>query len=557
MNQSLAAVGDDYWEYLLSISPSRALLLGDHRHDREIEQITREHEDSVIARMEEFAAAATAIDPATLGADEQVSRDVLIFEASSRARNLRFRPAEWAVNHAIGMHQSWPVAAAQFPLLERRHAEDVVVKLAKVAEYFAQAAERLREGVAGGRTPHRYTVVETIRQIDEYLAAPLDEDPFLRLRPPAGYSDQEAEEFRARLAIVVRDRIRPAYAGYRDVIRDHVLPAARPDDKAGICWLPDGEAAYAAAIEHHVTRAVPPAEIHQIGLDTVAALEDEYRALGPAVLGTGDVAEMYRTLRDDPDLHHTDSAGIVAQCEAALAKGKAAMGAWFGRLPQADCAVQATTFGATAYYQRPAQDGSRPGTVFVNTKDPTRWSRFEMEAMAYHEGIPGHHLQLAISGELDGVPTFRRQAIITAYAEGWGLYAERLADEMGLYSTPLDRIGMLANDSMRACRLVVDTGMHALGWSRQQAIDYMLAHSPMSRGTIEPEIDRYLGHPAQALAYMMGRRDIAGLRAHAEERLGSRFDVKGFHDTVLGSGLMPLPTLDRVVNHWIQERRAA
>ncbi len=557
MNTPLDQLAHDYWEFLLAESPTRALLLGDHRYDREIEDLSREAEDRLIVRMEEFAAAAEAIEPAGLTADEQVTREVLIFEAANRARRLRHRPAEMAVNHAVGMQQSWLVTAAMFPLLEDRHAENVLVKMTKLPLLFDQAADRLREGVARGRTPSHYTTAKTVEQIHDYLALPLEEDPFLRMKPPPTYSETQAEEFRGRLATIVRDEIRPGYARYRDVIAGEVLPNARPDDRPGLCWLEGGGEMYADAITAHVTRSISAEEIHQIGLDTVAALEDEYRELGPPVLGTGDVSEMYRILRDDPAFHHTSGDDIIAECERALERGKAAIGDWFGRLPKADCRVEATTYGPTAYYQRPAADGSRPGTYFVNTDDPTRWGRFEVEAMAYHEGIPGHHLQLAISGELPDVPALRRNAIITAYAEGWGLYTERLSDEMGLYTSPLTRIGMLANDSMRACRLVVDTGLHAMGWSRQQAIDYMTENSPMSVGTIEPEVDRYIGSPGQALAYMMGRREIVELRAGAEAALGDRFDIKEFHDVVLGSGLMPLATLERVVRDWIEETEAA
>jgi uncharacterized protein (DUF885 family) len=216
----------------------------------------------------------------------------------------------------------------------------------------------------------------------------------------------------------------------------------------------------------------------------------------------------------------------------------------------ADCVVAETPSGPTAFYFRPATDGSRPGMFFVNTADPTRWGKFEIESMAYHEGIPGHHLQLAIAQELEGIPEFRKHAFISAYGEGWGLYTERLADEMGLYSSALERMGMLSADSMRAGRLVVDTGLHAKGWSRQQAIDYFRANSPMSVGTIEGEVDRYIGMPGQACSYMIGRLEIQRMRREAEASMGTRFDIKGFHDTVLGSGLVPLGTLDRMIKEW-------
>jgi uncharacterized protein (DUF885 family) len=230
------------------------------------------------------------------------------------------------------------------------------------------------------------------------------------------------------------------------------------------------------------------------------------------------------------------------------------MGDWFGRLPQADCQVMETPSGAQAFYFPPAEDGSRPGIFFMNTADPTSWGTFEVEATAFHEGIPGHHLQLAIATELgDEIPAFRRRSHIAAYGEGWALYTERLADEMGLYGSQLDRMGMLAADSMRACRLVVDTGIHALGWSRQEAIDYMASNSPLTLHTITEEVDRYIASsPGQALSYMIGRLEIQKIRAAAEAAMGERFDIKGFHDTVLCSGPLPLRTLARLVSEWAQ-----
>ena len=227
------------------------------------------------------------------------------------------------------------------------------------------------------------------------------------------------------------------------------------------------------------------------------------------------------------------------------------MGEWFGVLPKAGCDVEETLSGAVAFYFPPAPDGSRGGVFFMNTSDPTAWARFDVESTVYHEGIPGHHLQLAIASELSGIPEFRKYTWVTAYGEGWGLYAERLADEMGLYSTPLDRIGMLSNDSLRACRLVVDTGIHALGWGREDAIAFMVQNSPIREAHARAEVDRYIASPGQALAYMIGRLEIQRIRAEAEAALGDRFDIAAFHDAVLTSGCMPLAMLDRVVRDWV------
>jgi len=365
----------------------------------------------------------------------------------------------------------------------------------------------------------------------------------------------DPDAWRARLREAIESDVRPAMAAYRDVLRDRVRPESRSDKHVGLAWLADGEDAYNRVVRYHTTLDLSAQRIHEIGLEQIEKLAGEYRELGPEVLGTTDLAEIFEHLRDDPSLHHTNGADIVAASKAALAKATAAMGDWFGILPKAGCDVEEVQSGAIAFYFPPAKDGSRPGVFFMNTSDPTGWGRYQIEATSYHEGIPGHHLQLAISTELTTVPEFRKRAFIAAYGEGWGLYSERLADEMGLYTTPLDRMGMLEADSMRACRLVVDTGMHALGWSRQKAIDYMTENSPMRVSQIVPEINRYAVTPGQALAYMIGRLEIQRMRREAESTLGNAFDIKGFHDTVLGSGLMPLPVLDRLVRDWVDGQR--
>jgi uncharacterized protein (DUF885 family) len=421
----------------------------------------------------------------------------------------------------------------------------MVAKFDGVGDYFDDLADRHREGVASGRTPADFAVRQTVEQLDRWLATPVDQDPMLAVQdPPAGV---DAAGWRERLETVVRKQVRPAVERYRDVLRDEVAPHARPDERCGLTHLPDGDEVYAKAAAYFTTVDTPPEEIHEIGLRQVAALEEEYRALGPEVVGSDDVPIIFSALREDPALHHTSADEIVADSKSAMARARAVMGDWFGRLPRSDCDVEATTSGAIAYYFAPPKDGSRGGVFFMNVSEPEGWGRFEIENTSYHEGIPGHHLQLAIAGELDGIPEFRKRAFIAAYGEGWGLYTERLADEMGLYSTPLDRIGMLSADSMRACRLVVDTGMHALGWSRQQAVDYMVANSPMRPGHIGAEIDRYAVTPGQALSYMIGRLEIQRIRRAVEARQGDAFDIKAFHDAVLDSGPMPLGLLDAVV----------
>lgn len=548
MNSQLDQLARDYWEYTLETNPTQALMLGDHRFDEKVEEVSLEAEDREIRRLREFADKAEAIHPDSLTRDERITREVLIFDARSQADMSETRLAELAVNHAVGIQAMLPVVIPQLPLTAPEHAAAMPAKFRAMAQAFDDGAERLRQGVANGRTPMASTARKTVDQVDQMLAAPLAEDRHLAMRAPEGWEGEAA--WRDEMAKIVSDVLRPAYNRWRDTIANEVVPAARPDDKPGLCWLPDGEATYARTLTRFTTTNLTPDEIHEVGLGQIARLADEYRELGAEVLGTSDLEEIFSRLRDDPDLHFKDGPTIVAASEKAMAKAKAAMGDWFGRLPVADCMVAETPSGPTAFYFRPAADGSRPGMFFVNTSDPTRWGKFEIESMAYHEGIPGHHLQLAIAQELEDIPEFRKHTANSAYAEGWGLYTERLADEMGLYSSGLERMGMLSADSMRAGRLVIDTGLHAKGWSRQQAIDYFLNNSPMSLGTIEGEVDRYIGMPGQACSYMIGRLEIQRMRREAEESMGDRFDIKGFHDTVLGSGLVPLTTLDRMVKEW-------
>ncbi len=550
MNEELQRLGEEYWEYSLEVGPTTALMLGDHRYDDRMEDASRPAEDAHIARLRAFADAAEAIDPAWLTPDEQVTREVLIFTARTEAETEETRPAELAVNPAMGFQAMLPVIVPQLPIELPEHAEALVAKYHALGPFFDQMTERLREGVARGRTPTDLMVDKTVAQLDAYLDSSPAEDVLLNVRAPAAFDAAAVAKWKDQLLDAIIESIRPAYQRYRDVIANEVRPAARPVDKPGLYWLPDGEATYARYVYRHTSLPMDPREIHEIGRQQIARLDGEYRVLGEAVLGTSDLSEIYARLRDDPELHFDNGPEIVAASEAAMAKAKAAMGDWFGRLPQADCLVSETPSGPLAFYFPPATDGSRPGTFFVNTSDPTAWGRYEIESMAFHEGIPGHHLQLAIAQELEGIPEFRKHEGVTAYAEGWGLYTERLADEMGLFTSDLERMGMLSADSLRAGRLVVDTGLHALGWSRDEAIQYFADHSPLSMATIEGEVDRYIGMPGQALAYMIGRLEILELRAAAEAAMGSNFDIKGFHDTVLGSGMVPLETLGRMVREW-------
>ncbi len=555
MHDGLQQLADEYREATLRRSPTMALMLGDHRFDDQMEDLSRDGEDDVISELRSFARRAETIDPAGLSLQERLSREVLMFEANTGADMLATRQAELEANPAMSVHVMLPTAAAQFPIMEPEHAEALVTKYEKLGRAIEQWAVRLQEGVANHRTPPALMAEKVVAQLDQYLASPLESDPLASaVGAPAAYDDATAESWRGRLRAQVGSYIRPGFAELRRVLAEEVLPVARPDHEVGIKWIEGGEEAYRAAILNNTSVDMPAGEIHQIGLDTIAALEDEYRRLGSEVFGTEDLQTIYSTLKDDPELRYETAEDVVAASEEAFAKAKAAIDGWFGRLPKADCLVSTVTQGPEAFYFPPAEDGSRPGIFFMNVAEPSSWTKYALEATVFHEGIPGHHLQLAIAQELEDIPEFRKHTVVNAYAEGWGLYTERLSDEMGLYTGPLQRMGMLSADSLRASRLVVDTGMHALGWSRQQAIDYMTANVPASVTSLTNEVDRYIGLPGQALAYMIGRKEIMRIRSKAKSALGESFDIKGFHDTILSSGALPLPVLAHLVDEWVAGR---
>ena len=552
---TLADLAERYWHHRNSTNPTSALLNGDHRFGDQMEDVTRAGEDESITALDGFADEAAALDPTELTADEGISRSVLLHEARAQAAELRSRYSEIAVSSVMGFHVKLQSAAPQFPIVEAEHAEALIEKYRKIGGMFDDAIKRLRQGIARDRTPPAVAVERTIEQIDGYLATPIETDLFLRVRSPEAFDEGSEASWRGNLGELVDSQIRPAYRRYRDALADEVLERSRPPEKSGVVWLPDGGEVYERAVARHTTLEMTPMEVHRIGLEAIESLADEYRDLGGRALGTIDLQEIFERLRNDPGLRFEDSDSVRAQAVRALDRARETIPDWFGRLPQADCVVVdvpavAAKDSTIAYYLQPASDGTRPGSYYINVSEPTTRTVFESEVLAFHESIPGHHLQIAIAQELEGIPEFRRHAWITAYGEGWGLYTERLADEMGMYSGDLERLGILSFDSWRACRLVVDTGIHALGWSRQEAIDYLVENSPQAPNNIVNEVDRYIAWPGQALAYKIGQRQIVRLRDEARSSMGPRFDIKAFHDTVLGSGPVPLPILGDLVRAW-------
>jgi uncharacterized protein (DUF885 family) len=545
VSDSIDVLADDYFAAFLVANPTEAHLLGHYERAGEFESLSRAEEDRQIAELRGFVARAEALDDAGLDEQQRITRAVLVSDANTRADLIEARFPEFAADPLFGPQEALPLVVGMLGMPSAEVAEAMVAKYEAVGRMYGELADRQLEGLARGRVSPEFAVTGTVAQLEAALAVPVAEDPLLELQAlPAGV---DADAWRARMVTAIEKHIRPGMAGYRDVLRERILPVARPDDRTGLSWLDGGAEDYDRTLRFFTTTGKSAQEIHEIGLEQVAKLAEEYRGLGPEVVGTDDLQEIFEAMRTDPKLHFENGEQLVEASEIAMARAWSALPAWFEVLPQAPCAVQATTTGAKAFYYPPATDGSRGGTFFINVEDPSAWGTFELESMAFHEGIPGHHLQLAVASELTGVPEFRKHLSNSAYAEGWGLYTERLADEMDLYGGPVDRMGIFSADSLRACRLVVDTGLHALGWTRQQAVDYMVANSPMTEAICKPEVDRYIVSPGQATSYMIGRLEIQRMRAEAQARQGDRFDIKKFHSAVLDSGSVPLGVLDEVV----------
>jgi uncharacterized protein (DUF885 family) len=560
-DDALRALAEDYWDAVLEAGPTSATLLGDHRFDDRIEDLSAAGDAGLRDRWASMLDRAASFDPNRLEADDRVTYRQLTGELADAVAAVDRRLAELQSDQMTGFHvgllQSAPVMSAPDP----GSAAMLVERFRQVPTALGQAAERFLEGAAADRTPAAICVSRSLNMVEGYLASPLDQDVFVRMPGPDGWDGEDG--WRATLREVVRDEVRPAYRRLADTFTDRLLPLGRDDDHCGLSWLPEGDELYATLVASHTTIDLSPERIHEIGMEEVTEkLPAEYSEVGGRVFGIAGPAGVLDRLRTDPALRYGTGHEIMADAREAFGAATAAMGGWFGRLPQSSCVIEEVpgflaADSPSAYYFPPAADGSRGGTYYVNTHLPENKARYETASIAFHEAIPGHHLQVAIATELTGLPRFRRFSLSnTAYVEGWGLYAERLAEEMGLYRDDLDRLGMLAADSIRACRLVVDTGLHALGWTRSRAVEFMAAHTPVSVEEVTVEVDRYIGMPGQALAYKLGQREIFRVRESARSRLGQAFDIRGFHDVALGSGAVRLPVLSDLVDAWVDSQTA-
>jgi uncharacterized protein (DUF885 family) len=530
----LVELADRLVDVLAEEDPLNDLLQGYPGYDHLLSDVDEAAGERLRDRALAIAAEAAATQPT---AAERVTRGVIVQQAEAvatrvDARLIEHTMADWSVS---------PVAVllGRLPKVVPESDAPYFARLAAIPEFLAAAADRHREGVAKGRLPVASRARAAIAMIDTYLADPAH-DP---LRLP---SIQDTDTLDRLLA----KEVHPALAAYRRVLHNEITPHGRPDEHPGLCWLPDGTAVYTALARMHTTTERTPEAMHQTGLELIERLAEEFVEIGAKAFGASTVDEVRHRMRTDSALRWGSADELLAANRAAMDRAEAAAPNWIGRLPEQRCELapvpelEAPTASSAAYGPGPL-DGSRPGTFYVNTYRATERDRCITEANAFHEGTPGHHVQITLAQQLTGVPLLRRVAWINAYMEGWALYCERLADEMGLYSDDIARLGMLANDSMRAARLVVDTGLHHFGWSRERVVDYLRANTVMSEVEIQSETARYIEWPGQALSYMVGRLELQRLRARAEAMEG--FDIKEFHDRVLGGGPLPMPVLDEVL----------
>ena len=560
----LARICDEYWQGTLKANPTTATTIGDHRYDALLENISPAGFELERRRLEGVLTQVRKVPETGLSPADRLTRSALIVELENGLAGLDCHAEDWVIDPLGGPQVRFMNLPDITTIQTPKHASDYVLRCRAIGPYLDQHRANLERGLASGRVGARDQVRKVIEALESLMDLP-PEQWALCLPLEVKHADWPAAAtatFRTDVMAAVSDVAKPAFGRYHDFLREKVMPAARPQDKAGLSFLPGGPECYRKRIRIETSLDLTPEELHALGLAQVAKFRNDLSELGRRALGTGDIASIQKTLRGDTAMHFRTAAEVEGKAAEALARAAAAMPKSFGILPRARCEVKVMGMheapnSTVAYYREPAADGSRPAYYMINTYLPETRPRYEAEALAFHESIPGHHLQIAIAQELTGVPEFRKYQGTTAYVEGWALYTERLADDMGLYSGDLDRIGMLSYDAWRSCRLVVDTGLHAMGWSRQQAIDYMLANSILAENNIVNEVDRYLSWPGQALAYKVGQLEILKLREEGKGRLGARFDIKGFHDAVLRNGAVALPVLREQVEAYYAQVEGA
>jgi uncharacterized protein (DUF885 family) len=543
-------LADRFWESILELNPTTATVYGDERYADRLEDPSPAGRAKARGLMEQTKAEAEAIAPEGLSVEDRITRDMLIVIADQGIEEDDQGVHRLRVVDQIGGPQTLLPQVCQFqPADTPERLEKFIARLESYRDYMAANTDILREGLDTGLTAPRIVAERTVAQLERLLAIPLEEAIVPSLAQVASDADRE------RVRTVAEQVLYPADRAFLDVLGGDYLKATR--EEPGLWSAPDGESLYRTQIRSWTTLDLDPREVHEIGMDELRIVDERRRAIAEGA-GATSAAEYRQRLADDPANTPNSKAELLERAREDIERAMVVAPRYFGTLPRAGCEVKAVEEfkekdAPFAYYFPPATDGSRGGTYYANGYDLPSRKYTKLATTTYHEAVPGHHFQIALEQENPNLSTFRRlgaRIVGGAYVEGWGLYSEKLADEMGLFRNDAERFGMLDAVAWRAARLVVDTGLHALRWTRQQSIDFML-ETGLSETDATIETDRYIAWPGQALTYMIGCREIERLRAELSARDGSRFDLRAFHDQVLGHGSLPLATLSRELPNWV------
>jgi len=558
--QQLTKLIADEWEYELRESPELATVIGDYRYNDRWSDGSLAHVAQTKKDLQSWLARFEAVDITGFPEQEKLNQSLMVRDLKLRIEGIDLKNFEMPVDQFYGVHLLLPQFVALVPFDSTRHYEDYLSRLHKVPQVLDEIIEVLKQGEKDRLMPPRFLLEKTVTQCKS-IAEPAGEANAFG-QPAAHFADGVPAADRKRLhdAIIaaVDNEVRPAYTKLANFLATEYAPKGRTDP--GLWALPDGDARYRFRIRQQTTTGMDPEAIHQLGLREVALIEAEQLVIAKK-LGFDDLASFRAFVKTDPKMFATSREQLLEKYRQYIKQMEPKLPKLFGLLPKTSVDVRPVEEfqekeAASASYIQGTPDGSRPGIIRVNTGDFAHRTLLNVESTAYHEGIPGHHLQISIAQTLPGLPPFRQQAGYTGYIEGWALYSERLGKDVGFYQDPYSDYGRLSDEMLRAIRLVLDTGVHYKHWARQQMIDFFHAHSSEDEPGVQAETDRYIAIPAQALAYKLGQLEILKLRDRAKAELGSKYDIRAFHDEILNGGALPLDVLDARVTAWIAAQKS-
>lgn len=557
--QQLASLFNEEWQYVLRANPEWSTMLGDSRYNDRLSDNSPEFFQSDLEQKRKFLSRFEAIDAAGFSRQDALSRDLMIRELRQDIEGTKFKHWEMPVNQMGGLHLELPDLVALTPFKTVADYDNYLSRLRQVPHAFDQVTANMRQGLHDGLVPPRYLLEKVAAEADDVARKTGENSPFAKpvKEFPSGIAAPEQNRLREAILTAIAGQVVPAYQHFAAFVRTEYAPHGRTDP--GVWALPDGAERYRFAIRRITTTDKTPEEIHALGLKQIDEIEADMLAVAHK-LGFKDLASLNDHIKNERSFY-ASSGQQVLDLYRNYARGmEPELPKLFGRLPKSKLTVipmeaSRSKNAVPADYTDGAADGSRPGHINVNEWDPEHRLVLNIEAIAYHEGIPGHHLQLSLAQEMGNLPEFRRHAGYTAFVEGWALYAERLGKEVGHYQDPYSDYGRLENEMWRAIRLVIDTGVHEKHWTREQMVAYFHRYTAMDEPNIQSEVDRYIAWPGQALAYKLGQLEILKLREEARQTLGSQFDLRAFHDEVLGNGALPLDILDSEVKSWIDSQR--